>query len=964
LVNVESWAIFTSQSLSTFIHKVIVKLTLDGYICSQITIYMKHLHKCLFVLISLMTIYSAHAQVYIYTNDTSGLYNAVATNATGVKLIRKNSAIKPGTVCGLGFSTSGFKSVTTFADTLACVEASVTADAGYQLAVTGFNLSMRRSGSGPANIMLAYSIDGGTTWISKGTTDTAKNGSCGTTQASAWTTALTVTNPAGLLFRVYGYSATSTGGALQILNLTIAGTVVAAVAPDTIVTSAFAQAPACLGDTQAIAIPFTHTAASGTYYVQLSDSAGVFPSNATANIISAASTTSPIAAKFITSLSGTRYLVRVVSQSPAIFNSGDNGSYLVVKPNVVPVISIVANKSAICAGDSIIFDTLATKNSGTNASLAWFYNAAALSTNAHVVKTNLVDGDSVYCTLITTGGNCQSPLSVKSNVVHIKVYQPATSSRYDTICPNTTLTVGTKTYSATGVYTDTLQTTHGCDSILIIHLTVKSLKQTAIADSFCQGTTYVFNTKSITASGTYYDTLRCDSIVTLTLNYKGVKNTLVSAAICQGDTFVFAGKKLTVAGTFTDTVRCDSIVSLTLSFKTVINTAIAATICQGDTYTFAGKKLTAAGVFKDTVSCDSIVTLTLSYSTVKNTSIAASFCQGGTYTFGSKSLTTAGTYMDTVRCDSMVTLTLSYNTVKNTAVSASFCQGGTYAFGGKTLTTTGTFKDTVRCDSIVTLTLSYSTVKNTAVSASFCTGGTYAFGSKILTAAGTYKDTVRCDSIVTLTLTTKIAVVTNLSASVCQGNAYSFGGKILFASGTYTDTVRCDSIVKLVLTVNPKPTPVITVVHAGVNDTLSTGTFFSYQWIKNGINLSGATAKTYIAVSAPGRYTVWVTDVNGCKDSANAVTIKVTGIEEVSSSLHLRAMPNPFAEMITITLASINEPTTLTVVDAIGRVAMTQSLPAGTTSEQLDMSTIDKGIYLVTIHGKHGLLGTVRVVKE
>lgn len=76
-------------------------------------------------------------------------------------------------------------------------------------------------------------------------------------------------------------------------------------------------------------------------------------------------------------------------------------------------------------------------------------------------------------------------------------------------------------YNASGTYTDTIQTTNGCDSIITLILTVNSADNTNITATITEGETYSFDSQTLTEAGTYTDTLQningCDSIVTLIL---------------------------------------------------------------------------------------------------------------------------------------------------------------------------------------------------------------------------------------------------------------------------------------------------------------------------------------------------------------------------------------------------------------------------------------------------------------
>lgn len=175
------------------------------------------------VLLSLSNV--SIGQIINYTTNTSGALTSVATHVTASPLSRVNGATVPSSPCGTGFSSSSFTSTTTYTTTLPAVEVTITPGAGFMLNVTGFSLELRRSGTGPAAVRLAYSTDGGTSWIDQGLDQAPSNTSCGTTIAVAWTTLLTVTAPAQLKFRTYGFNAASSSGSLQIMNLIVNGTV-------------------------------------------------------------------------------------------------------------------------------------------------------------------------------------------------------------------------------------------------------------------------------------------------------------------------------------------------------------------------------------------------------------------------------------------------------------------------------------------------------------------------------------------------------------------------------------------------------------------------------------------------------------------------------------------------------------------------------------------------------------------
>ncbi|MBX7109526.1 MAG: T9SS type A sorting domain-containing protein [Chitinophagales bacterium] len=172
----------------------------------------------------------AHAQIYIYTNSINGLPSVVDVNATGSSLTRVNGAIVPASPCASGFSATKFSNATVFNTGLKAVEFTVMPNTGYQLNIQTFWVGLRRSSTGPALTRFAYSVDGGATWTDEGIDHAPKNASCGNVLNYSWNMGFTTTGAVNV--RIYGFSASATTGTLQVLNITLDGTVTAISAPD------------------------------------------------------------------------------------------------------------------------------------------------------------------------------------------------------------------------------------------------------------------------------------------------------------------------------------------------------------------------------------------------------------------------------------------------------------------------------------------------------------------------------------------------------------------------------------------------------------------------------------------------------------------------------------------------------------------------------------------------------------
>ena len=168
------------------------------------------------------------------------------------------------------------------------------------------------------------------------------------------------------------------------------------------------------------------------------------------------------------------------------------------------------------------------------------------------------------------------------------------------ICAGGTYTFGSHSYNTPGTYSDTTSSVvTGCDSITILTLSTASVLSQSISQSICPGGSYNFNGTNLIAPGVYADTLTgagangCDSLVVLTLTLNTPASFTFNDSICQGSSYNFNGTNYSAAGTYSDTLSgaaangCDSLVTLNLSIKSGSASSVSVnssllTFCPGD----------------------------------------------------------------------------------------------------------------------------------------------------------------------------------------------------------------------------------------------------------------------------------------------------------------------------------------------------------------------------------------------
>ncbi|MGB4928603.1 MAG: putative metal-binding motif-containing protein, partial [Chitinophagales bacterium] len=181
-----------------------------------------------FLLLSLVAaafgLTSVNAQLYNYTTDLSGVPASVASNTSASNLGRVNGALAA-TGCPDGFNSNKFSEATTYASTRPAMEFSITPNSGYQLDVTSLSVDARHNNKGPVLWRLAYSTDGGATWVDNGTDGSVGSVACGSSTAISWDMT-DFSTYSTLMVRIYAYaSASNLNGVATAKNVVLGGSV-------------------------------------------------------------------------------------------------------------------------------------------------------------------------------------------------------------------------------------------------------------------------------------------------------------------------------------------------------------------------------------------------------------------------------------------------------------------------------------------------------------------------------------------------------------------------------------------------------------------------------------------------------------------------------------------------------------------------------------------------------------------
>ena len=447
-------------------------------------------------------------------------------------------------------------------------------------------------------------------------------------------------------------------------------------------------------------------------------------------------------------------------------------------------------------------------------------------TNYNFLGTKLTAPGKYTKTLKTSYG-CDS-------IINLNLYEWPTYIK-DTFamkCPGTQIRIHNMIISDPGVYTDTLHTVFGCDSIIKWH--VDEYQSYVIEQNarICQGESFQFNNQDLRRAGDYYDTLKtihgCDSIIHLTLEVNPNYYFEEIATVCSNEPYDFHGRILYNSGVYYDSLMthlgCDSIYKLTLTVLPAYLITDYLEICEDDRLTYRGKDILEPGIYYDSLQtetgCDSVYKIVVNKAPTYLYESHAQMSQGGSYNFRGRSLTEVGVYYDSLLtvsgCDSIFKLTLHENPIYYYEDSIALCQSELpYDFHGRLLYKSGTYYDSlstqIGADSIYRLILSVHPVYEKYDIVDLCEGDSVWFGGKFLYDQGMYSDTLKtrmgCDSIFHLTVNRARSYYSRDSIALPVGETYIFHGQTIRVSGTYFDYQKtyqgCDSIYEQIVMFYP-----------------------------------------------------------------------------------------------------------------------------------------------------------------
>ena len=456
----------------------------------------------------------------------------------------------------------------------------------------------------------------------------------------------------------------------------------------------------------------------------------------------------------------------------------------------------------------------------------------------YVWRDRTCDRTGVYTDSLTTEHGCDSIY-----VLHMTVHRSTLDTTQAVICEaQAPYKWRGHNYYETGIYTDSLLSPYGCDSVFRLDLTVnKNFLQVEYHD-ICEGDFIVVSGDTVTESGifdkTYYTADGCDSIYRTIITVKATDTIKQTRTICANDTFLWRGQSLTRANIYMDAIpyadsrglNCDSVVFwLDLQVKEHFLEPLDTIVCR-DSLPFIWrdrmfwKDTLVADTFVNELGCDSIYSLNL---LIAKCSEPDTFylCPDGMVEVRGKEYDTIGRYYVQAGPDSIYRFRIlnadTFRIRKDTTICSSTMPlrlqnltvfADQLTFGGKVNVIDQKLKSVHGCDSTIEWHIKAYKSDTTVRQVSICNDDSYFFRHRLISNPGVYYDTLfninGCDSVIKLILNKQETAFVDESVNIIIGGSYLWRGKEYYYSGSYYDTLRytssgCDSVVyRLNLTVS------------------------------------------------------------------------------------------------------------------------------------------------------------------
>ncbi|MBS1613571.1 MAG: T9SS type A sorting domain-containing protein, partial [Bacteroidetes bacterium] len=607
---------------------------------------------------------------------------------------------------------------------------------------------------------------------------------------------------------------------------------------------------------------------------------------------------------------------------------------------VTPTVSITANTTSICNGNTITF-TAASTHGGTAPVYTWMVNGNTVGGSSNTFSsTTLANGDVVSAQL-TSNATCVTSATALSNTITVNVTAPVTPT-VSIVSSDTTICTGT-------AVTFTAVATNGGSTPSYLWM-VNSNTAGTNSNTFTSSTLNNGDVvKCILTSSASCATTQVATSSTITIVVSSSLQPTVAVAASADSACI--GTALTYAATTNNAGSNAQYDWLVNNNSTGITTATftSSTLANGDVVVC--RVTSSASCSNGAVVSSQPITVHIMSSIVPTVTVSASdtsICAGQNVVFTAAATNggNAPIYQWLVNGNNVGGNAATYAsaTLANSdVVTVSLTSSESCA----TVATVASAPLTIVVEASVVSSVSVSALPNDTI----CEGTNVTLTAQAVNGGNSPVYTWKVNGT---TEGTNSATYT--SSSLSNGDVVT----VELASNANCVAQTTVSSTPIAFTVNATPA-IPTISQSG--NVLTSSAPAGNQWHAAWQPISGATEQNY-TINSNGWYSVVVTDANGCTSTSDSVQVVYSSIADIDWNSAISIAPNPFMEQFKVNLSAevlTNGEWNLTVTDMLGRLIYEKAIRQP--QMIVDFTHRAAGTYNVSISNGN-TLRTYKVVKQ
>jgi len=377
------------------------------------------------------------------------------------------------------------------------------------------------------------------------------------------------------------------------------------------------------------------------------------------------------------------------------------------------------------------------------------------------------------------------------------------------ICPGDSVVFNGETFDSTGVYSFLLLTNEECDSIVEFNLEVVEYPITEINRTICSGDSVFYFGETIKDEGQYprnlISSLGCDSLVVLNLSLDELLADSIQIELCEGDSLSYRDSLIFGAGVFDFQFNipgiCDSLIVLEIDLlpTEVVDTSFR--ICDTDSLLFLDEIYSEEGVYTAFSSQgDNCIrydfNLVIDKQLIADTLIG--LCDGDFLILNDEIYLEAGQYIQNLStaegCDSTLIVDVVALSNSSAQLDYSLCPGDIIEVNGVIYNQAGQYRQELiagnSCDSLLVINIERLEPSSSSLDLFLCEGNQLQINDIIYDQSGMYQQFLKnqfgCDSILNLNIIQIDKTVVERTYALCAGESILISDSIITMSGIYS----------------------------------------------------------------------------------------------------------------------------------------------------------------------------------